>query len=65
MRARALVDAVALAVQLVILECLGRHRAEGVEPDVERDALDVERREQLGREVQPAVGAAAEPSSSA
>ena len=45
-------DAVALAVQLVVLELVDRKRPEGVEPDVEGDALDVEPREQLRGEVQ-------------
>ena len=40
-------------MQLVLLERLGRERAERVEADVQRHALDVEPREQLGREVQP------------
>ena len=43
---------VALAVQLVLLERRRRQRPEGVEADVERDALDVEPLEQLGREVE-------------
>ena len=56
---------VALSVELVRLELLDRERAEGVEPDVERDTLDVEPREQFGVKWSPAVGAAAEPASSA
>ncbi len=44
---------VAFAVQRVILDAVDRERPEGVEADVERHALDVELREQLGREVQP------------
>ena len=46
-------DRVALAVELVLLERLDRERPEGVEADVEGDALHVEPREQLGREVEP------------
>ena len=38
----AALDAVALAVELVLGERLGGDRPEGVEADVERDALDVE-----------------------
>ena len=46
-------DAVPLAVDRVLLDRLGRQRPERVEPDVERDPLVVEAREQLGREVEP------------
>ena len=44
---------VALAVQAVPIEVVHGHRAEGVEPDVQGDPLDVEALEQLGREVEP------------
>ena len=40
-------------MQLVLLDRLGDERAEGVETDVQRHALDVEPGEQLGREVEP------------
>ena len=43
---------VALAVERVLLDAVDRERPERVEADVERHALDVELREQLGREVQ-------------
>ena len=43
---------VPLAVEVVLLEALGRDRPERVETHVERDALDVEPRQELGREVQ-------------
>ena len=45
-------DGVALAVDRVLLERRLVHGAERVEADVQRDALDVERCEQLRREVQ-------------
>src|SRR4051794_9878975 len=44
---------VPLAVDDVVLEPLLVHRAEGVEADMQRDALDVEWSEKLRREVQP------------
>ena len=40
-------DPIALAVDLVVVELVGRHRAERVQADVERDPLDVEAGEQL------------------
>ena len=43
---------VPLAVDVVLLDHVGLQRPERVEPDVQRHALDVESREQLGREVQ-------------
>ena len=43
---------VALAVEHVLVELVDGERPEGVEPDVERDALELEPRQQLGREVE-------------
>ena len=43
---------VPLTVELVLLELGDGERPERVEADVERDALDVELCEQLGREVE-------------
>jgi hypothetical protein len=43
-------------VELVVLEPVGRQRPEGVEPDVEGHALDVELLQQLRREVEPCGG---------
>ena len=44
--------AVPLAVDVVLLDDLRLQRPERVEPDVQGDALDVEAREELRREVQ-------------
>ena len=49
----AALDLVALAVERCSSTTLDLQRPEGVEADVERDALDVEPRQQLRREVQP------------
>ena len=46
-------DLVALAVQHVLLDRLRRQGPERVEADVQRHALDVERREQLVGEMEP------------
>ena len=51
-----LLDAVALAVDRVLLDGLGRERPERVEADVQRDRLVVEAREELGCEVEPRGG---------
>ena len=48
-----LLDPVALAVDRVLLDRLGRERPERVEADVQRDRLVVEAREELGCEVEP------------
>jgi hypothetical protein len=49
---RILPHLVALAVQPVLGERLGRHRPERVEADVQRYPLDVQRSEELGREME-------------
>ncbi len=49
-------DPVPLTVQLVIFELVDGKRPERVEPDVERDPLHVELREEIRREVETGRG---------